>query len=232
MYHSVNNPHRENPHNTSTSSLVKHLKGWLPWSSYITRSPLGCPLPEDQTEGTLGLLRRTLSPCHQGVKAKAYQTLVRPQLEYAAQVWNPYTLDGVNLLEQVQRAAARFVFSDYRRTTSVTPLITTLGWDPLHNRWLLFQMTMFYKIHHGLVSIQFPSIIKPAHNFGRHDHSLKYTIPEASIDLYKFSFYPCTMKIWNQLPSAAVLATSPIAFQEAALPAIKVMRLPVGSRLL
>ena len=121
-------------------------------------------------------------------QAKAYQTLVRPQLEYAAQVWNPYTLDGVNRLEQVQRAAACFVFGDYRRTTSVTPLITTLGWDPLHNRRLLFQTTMFHKIHHGLVNIQFPSIIQPAHYIGRHDHPLKYTIPEASIDLYKFSF--------------------------------------------
>ena len=79
---------------------------------------------------------------------------------------------------------------------------------------------------------QFPSIIQPAHYIGRHDHPLKYTIPEASIDLYKFSFYPRTVKIWNQLPTAAVLATSPTAFQEAALPAIKVMRLPVGSKLL
>ena len=86
---------------------------------------------------TLGLLRRTLSPCKQEVKAKAYQTIIRPQLEYAAETWNPYTSDGVNRLEQVQRAAARFVCCDYRRTTSVTQLIATLGWDSLHVRRLL-----------------------------------------------------------------------------------------------
>ena len=34
---------------------------------------------------TLGLLRRTLSPCTKEVKNRAYQTLVRPQLEYASE---------------------------------------------------------------------------------------------------------------------------------------------------
>ena len=43
----------------------------------------------------------------------------------------------------------------------------------------------------------------------------------SNVSLYKFSFYPCTVRIWNQLPAAAVLATSPTAFQEAALPAIR-----------
>ena len=41
---------------------------------------------------TLGLLRRTLSPCSQNVKSIAYKILVRPQLEYASEVWNPYTM--------------------------------------------------------------------------------------------------------------------------------------------
>ena len=36
---------------------------------------------------TLGLLKRT---CSQNVKSIAYKMLVRPQLEYASEVWNPY----------------------------------------------------------------------------------------------------------------------------------------------
>ena len=180
----------------------------------------------------LGLLHCTLSPCKQEVKAKAYQTLIRPQLEYAAETWNPHTLDGVNCLEKIQRASARFVYGDYRRTTSVTHLITTLGWDSLHVRRLLFQSAMFYKIHYGLVSIQFPTSIHPSSFIGRHDHQLKYHLPEASVDLYKFSFYPRTVKIWNQLPPAAVCAPTISAFREAALPVIRGLQPPVGSRLL
>ena len=40
---------------------------------------------------TLGVIRRTLSPCNIDVKSKAYQSLIRPQLEYASEVWNPHT---------------------------------------------------------------------------------------------------------------------------------------------
>ncbi|XP_072046257.1 uncharacterized protein [Amphiura filiformis] len=191
-----------------------------------------CHKIRQKASRTLGLLRRTLSPCKQQVKAKAYQALVRPQLEYASETWNPYTKTGVDQLEQVQRAAARFVFGDYRRTTSVTPLITTLGWDPLHTRRLLSQATIFYKIHYQLINIRFPPGIHPASFIGRHDHQLKYSLPEATIDPYKFSYYPRTVKIWNQLPAAAVLSSTTIAFKEAALPAIKGMRVPVGSSLL
>ena len=91
---------------------------------------------------------------------------------------------------------------------------------------------MFHKIHHGLVDIKFPPIIQPTSYISRHDHQLKYTIPEATIDPYKFSFYPRSVKIWNQLLTAAVLAPTSVAFQEVALPAIRGMRLPAGSRLL
>ena len=197
----------------------------LRWGSH-------CQKIVQKASRTLGLLRRTLSPCKQEVKAKAYQTLIRPQLEYAAETWNPHTLDGVNCLEKIQRASARFVYGDYRRTTSVTHLITTLGWDSLHVRRLLFQSAMFYKIHYGLVNIQFPPSIHPSSFIGRHDHQLKYHLPEASVDLYKFSFYPRTVKIWNQLPPAAVCAPTISAFREAALPVIRGLQPPVGSRLL
>ena len=39
---------------------------------------------------TLGFLRRNLALAPQHTKEVAYQTLVRPQLEYAAPIWHPY----------------------------------------------------------------------------------------------------------------------------------------------
>ena len=179
---------------------------------------------------TLGLLRRTLSPCTHEVKAKAYQTLVRPQLEYASESWNPHHANTINRLEQVQRAAARFVFRDYRRTTSVTPLIDTLGWDTLHNRRLASQLHMFFKIRHSLVNIHFPPVIQPATYIGRHDHPFKYSIPESTIDSYKFSFYPRSVRLWNLLPTSAVMVPSILAFKAATLPAIRMTRPPMGAK--
>ena len=66
---------------------------------------------------TLGLLRPTLSLCSKEVKSRAYQALVRPQLEYAAEAWYPYNITTADRLEHIQRAAASFVHHDYRRTT-------------------------------------------------------------------------------------------------------------------
>ena len=166
------------------------------------------------------------------MKIRAYESLIRPRLEYASEVWNPYTSTLVDRLEQVQRAAARFVFRDYRRTTRVTPLIDKIGWDSLHTRRLVAQNTMFFKIHHNLVNISMPSAIQPATYFARLDHSLKYAIPIASIDSYKYSFYPRSVRIWNQLPAHAVTALTPSAFRVAAQPVIRVLCPPPGSNLL
>jgi hypothetical protein len=41
------------------------------------------------------------------VKKQAYKFLVRPSLEYACSVWDPYTKENIIQLEQVQRRAAR-----------------------------------------------------------------------------------------------------------------------------
>ena len=57
----------------------------LKWNSHISK--ISC-----KASRTLGLLKRTLSPCSQQVKATAYKMLVRPQIEYASEVWNPHTL--------------------------------------------------------------------------------------------------------------------------------------------
>ena len=143
---------------------------------------------------TLGLLRRSLSPCSKEVKTSTYQDLLRPQLEYGSEAWNPFHTTVVQRLENVQRAAARFVHQHYRRDTSATALITRLGWDPLHTRRLLAQCTMFYKVHYNFVNIPVPPFIIPAPYISRHDHQLKYAVPEAAIDAYKFSFYP--RSIW------------------------------------
>ena len=47
------------------------------------------------------------------------------------------------------------------------------------------------------------------------------------MDVYKFSFYPRAIRLWNQLPATAVSAPSVAAFKEAALPGT--IQVPVHS---
>ena len=48
---------------------------------------------------TLGLLRRNLALAPRHTKKIAYQTLIRPQLEYAAPTWHPYNDDMLDELD-------------------------------------------------------------------------------------------------------------------------------------
>ena len=52
-----------------------------------------------------------------------------------------------------QRRAARFVFNDYSRSSHVSVMINTLGWDSPEHRRLLNQVCLFYKIYKGLVGL-------------------------------------------------------------------------------
>ena len=166
------------------------------------------------------------------MKSRAYQALVRLQPEYATEAWNPYNITTADCLERIQLAAASFVHHDYRHTTSVNNLINILGWNRLHTRRLISQLTMFHKIHYHLVNIHIPQLISSANFNGKHDRQLKYAIPVATIDSYKFYFHPCSIRLWNQLPSTTVFAVSPAAFQAITLPAVIEMMLPIGSKML
>ena len=62
---------------------------------------------------TLGFLKRNVVTKNKDIKTMAYNSLVRPQVEYASVVWSPYTKDNINKIEKVQRRAARWVTNDY-----------------------------------------------------------------------------------------------------------------------
>ena len=108
---------------------------------------------------------------------------------------------SLSLLILLDIDIVRFVFADadYRRTISVTPMITKLGWDVLHVLGcLLPQSAMFHKIHYQRFNISF-SILRCNYYIACHDNQLKYQIPTPSTEAYKYFFYPRSIRIWNNL---------------------------------
>ena len=55
----------------------------------------------------LGLIKRTFSYLESQMLRLLYITLIRPHLDYACVVWNPYQLGDIRALEQVQRRVTR-----------------------------------------------------------------------------------------------------------------------------
>ena len=77
-------------------------------------------------ETRLGFLRRNLRIHSPDLKSIAYKGLVRPNVEYASTVWDPYTKQNKDRVEMVQRRAARYVLNCYERTASVTEMLKQL----------------------------------------------------------------------------------------------------------
>ena len=51
---------------------------------------------------TLNFLKHNLNKCSSQVNESAYLTMVRPQLEYASDVWDPQQVGDIMELQKVQ----------------------------------------------------------------------------------------------------------------------------------
>ena len=100
----------------------------------------------------------------------------------------------------VQRRAARWVTHDYSSYSSVTQMITTLGWRSLEQRRADARLLMFYKIVHGLVEIPLPTYIQRQIRMTRTTHSYHFIQIQTSSNYYKYSFFPLAIVQWNNLP--------------------------------
>ena len=58
----------------------------------------------------LGLIKRPCRDVYDVTTLKTlYCSLVRPKVEYASQVWNPYTKSNISRIESIQRRATKFI---------------------------------------------------------------------------------------------------------------------------
>ena len=170
---------------------------------------------------TLGFIKRNLNKCPQPVKERAYETLVRPKLEYSSPIWNPTHKQTTQLkqIEQIQRNAARFVankpFNPYQ-PDSVTSIIKTLKWQSLQQQRQRFDLVLLYRVVHGLVAVPASYLPTPATVCStRQSNSLKFIQPPCERNAYHHSLFPRTVPIWNSLPTTVVTAPSLDIFKSA-----------------
>jgi len=164
---------------------------------------------------TLGFLRRNLWYCTEEVKTTAYEALVRPILEYSSVVWDPYYEKDIQKVEMIQRRAARFCVNDYGQQSSVTKMLAELEWDTLQTRRSNSRLHMMYKITNDLVGINKHLYITPAvDSRSRHSHSKKLQELSCNTNVYKYSYFPRTIREWNNLTNNNVTSISLEAFKK------------------
>ena len=108
-------------------SKSKSKSSNLSWGSHIDRIT-------GTAHKTLGFVKRNIRTKMSGVREAAYTTLVRPQLEYAAAIWDPHHKDKIDQIEKVQRRAARWTSCNFDTRASVSDMLETLGWRSLQQR--------------------------------------------------------------------------------------------------
>ena len=130
---------------------------------------------------------------HQEAKAQAYDTFVRPTLEYASTVWDPHTARNINAIEMVQRRAARFTTGNYHRTSSVSAMLNALSWDSLQMRRARAKTIMLFRIHYRLIDVPPEQYLIPTGSHTR-GHNIKFLQPLARIQAYQHSFFPSAVR--------------------------------------
>ena len=168
----------------------------------------------NKANASIAFLRRNLQISQQHIKANAYTTLVRPQVEYAAVVWDPYTQENQHKIEMVQRRAARYVCNNYTRDASLTTMLHQLGWRSLLQRRAYIRLVFLYKCINCLVAVDLSrDLIRPTRP-SRHRNSRSYNVPFNKRDYIQQSFLRHTLTQWNQLPESMVKSPSLDTFKE------------------
>ena len=99
----------------------------------------------NKANSVFGFIQCKLKHANRDLKEPPYTSLVRSILEYSSTVWDPFYQKDIDRLERVQRRAARFVFNDYKPLSSVTSMVSQLGWKPLAERRREHCLSLFTK---------------------------------------------------------------------------------------
>ena len=190
----------------STPYLGVRLSETLEWESHINTITA-------KANSTLGFLRRNLKVCPLKLKETAYFAMIRSCLEYSCAVWDPFRQKDIDKLNKIQRSAARFVTSNYKKTTSVTSLIQNLGWDDLQLRRKNCRLVCLFKIVNQLVEIPISDRLIPADKITRGGHNQAFKHIRANTTLGQNSFWYKTIPDWNSLSPAAIQAKTVAAFK-------------------
>ena len=165
-----------------------------------------------KANNTLGMIKRNFECVNQEVFQILYSTLVRPNLEYAVQVWNPYQKGEKEKIEKIQRRATKMVreLKDncYEERLHKLDLMST------ETRRERGDQIMCYKILNNKVTVDEHVLIKATETRTR-GHSMKLAKTTMASEIRKNFFSNRVVNKWNDLRQETVTASNIESFKEA-----------------
>ena len=97
----------------------------------------------------LGVINQTFKYLDPNIMHLLYTSLVRPHLDYASNIWNPYLLEDMHTIEKLQRRATKLIPS--LKQCIYQERLSALNLPSLQYRRLRMDLIMTYKILQGTV---------------------------------------------------------------------------------
>ena len=142
-----------------------------------------------------------------------YLTCIRPHLEYACQLWDPFTQNGINTLESVQKFACKVCLK--RWDLDYDSMLAQLNIPKLTTRRKYLKLTTMYNITRG--NYYFPSGFF-VQNCNSSNHQVtRYVRPHARTNYMSSSFVPSVIASWNNLRANIISSSSVSSFKRSLL---------------
>lgn len=151
----------------------------------------------------LGMCINTFDTYDQEIASVMYKTFIRPHLEFAVPVWNPYLIQDIKQLEKVQRRALRAIPGF--RSLSYAERLEKMNLTTLQERRIRGDLIQVFKIQRGIDKVNWPCLRQvevKKRELRSHDHQLRREITSNSL---RHNFLMNRVaSVWNRLPSEAI----------------------------
>jgi len=133
---------------------------------------------------------------------KAFMCYVRPILEYASEVWSPYLLQDIHLIESVQRDVTRHLPN--MKGSNYPQRLKLLGIESLESRRIRADLLLCFKIVNNFVDLKFEDFLVYSLAQRTRGHSKKLNLPIRKTDIRAQNFSIRVIPYWNELPQSVV----------------------------
>ena len=142
-----------------------------------------------------------------------YISLIRPHLEYASPVWDPFLHKDIHLLEGVQKFACKVCLKHW--DWDYAEMLNLLNLPELQTRRKILKLSLLYKFVNNLAYFpEAPFDHRDIYYSTRNSHSLSFSNLHCRTYQYLHSLFPHTIHCWNTLPFTVVSCLSTTTFRK------------------